>query len=154
MPLAPTHFFVAYLLYDIFQQYYSKKKSFFYAAIIGLAGAAPDLDFVLTVLTGNLVYHRLFSHSYFIPLTMFLIAGIFYLLKKKNFSIIVLLISLGWLSHIILDDLLAPETIEGWDGKIERIYAYIDAIVIFLWVCWESFKRKTELRRFIVTINK
>ncbi len=153
MPLAPTHFFVPYLLYDIFQKHHSKKKSFVLAALIGLAGAAPDLDFILVALTGNLDYHRLFSHSYYIPLAIFLVAGIFYLLKSKNLSMIFLLISLGWLSHLVLDGIFAPGD-EPWDGKIERIYAYMDSMIIFIWVCWESFKRKNELRQFIVNLRK
>ena len=147
MPMSTTHFFIPYLLYDIFQQYFSKRKSFFLAIIAGLAGAAPDMDFVLAIIYENIGLHRLYTHIYLVPILIFVAATLSYFIKKRNLALILTIISLGWASHVFLDNFTDPFKLNHFQ------YGYMDAFVLFVWICWESFKRKVELKRFLVRLK-
>jgi len=143
MPLAPTHFFVPYLLYDFFQQHFSKKKSFFFALLAGLGGAGPDMDFVLAIIYNNLDYHRMVTHNYIFPAVILIAGLILYYLKNKNMALCCTIASFGWASHIFLDELITPLNLTHFE------YGYMDAVVLFTWICWESWKKRIELKRFI-----
>ncbi|MEM3127335.1 MAG: metal-dependent hydrolase [Candidatus Woesearchaeota archaeon] len=148
MPLATTHFFFPYLLCDAYQKYLKKKKIFFLSIIAGLAGTAPDLDFILTIIYDNISLHRLYTHNYLVAVGFLIVAGFFYFAKKRNLAAIFTIISFGWASHVFLDNLITPYNLTKFQ------YGYLDAVVLFAWICWELYNRKSEFRRFLITTIK
>lgn len=118
IPHAVTHVLVAIVLLELYRRYFVKNKEAFplhYIIIGGIAALIPDLDIALFYLLSFFGFtinevHRTFSHTLFLPLLFFILAGASYSFKSKKLGRkhlklrnIFLVIGFGILVHLILD---------------------------------------------------
>ena len=111
MVLAATHVIAALGLVSLIHRF-SPVSSLGYA-LAALGALLPDFDFLPALLFGDMGWHRAYLNFFWIP---FLLAGIGCLIFPKR-RLEVLLFSIGYLSHIILDyihaDLFVLALIDG-----------------------------------------
>ncbi len=135
----------------------SKKNEFQKASVLGaIGGIIPDIDIFIKSNDDPLLfleYHRHFTHSFFfVPIGSFFLAGfIFVLLKnfKLSFKRTYIYLTLGFLSHGILDSCTSYGTNLLWPFYKERIswnlISIIDPIfTIFLCVFFILFLIKKK----------
>ncbi|MAG60442.1 hypothetical protein CL619_01520 [archaeon] len=97
-------------------------------ALAAFGALIPDFDFLFALIFNDLSWHRAYLNFWFIP---FLIFGIGCLIFPKK-RVEVLLFSLGYLSHIILDLLSADLFILGLiDGVVITVIVFY--LLIFYW---------------------
>ena len=128
MVLATAHVFCALGLSFLVSQKWSLKKRSY--AVAALGALVPDFDFLPALLLQNLEIHRAFLNFWMIP---FGIAGVGVLLFPR-YREEVLLFSLGYLSHLILDllqfDLLTM-------GLIDGVFVTL-VVAAMLWKYWKE----------------
>ena len=124
MAQAVTHILVPLFLIALYRDFFvskNKKKIFplHYVLIAGIGGVLPDIDFILTWISGLLGYstegiHRTFTHTIFVPLIFLLLYFVLWHDKipalgkhKLKINVICLMLSFGTLIHLILDALVS-----------------------------------------------
>lgn len=158
MPNAVTHILVAILLIDLFRDYVLKKKGFpLYLVLIGgIAGLMPDIDIFLIWLW-DLNVHRLYTHSFVVPI-LFLLVGLIVYRYRKILGKVFFVISAGWTSHLLLDGLLSGSIVPLWPISAMTwglnllpgstfggtLYAGIDAILLVAWLVHEYFQHNIK----------
>lgn len=172
MPHAVTHILVAIIIADLFRDYVLKDTRRFplhYVLIAGIAGLLPDID-VIAYWFLNLSYgaamesvHRVFTHSFFIPIIILIIGLIVWktrlnisLGKKTKLGHVIILIAFGYFIHVALDFLIVGMVYPFWPlstmavglniisyaGLGGSVLAGIDAILLVLWLIHEEMKHK------------
>ncbi|MBI5803719.1 metal-dependent hydrolase [Candidatus Pacearchaeota archaeon] len=163
MPLAVTHIIFPILLFSLIRDYYLKKGDrekfqLHYVLIVGIGGVLPDIDIPISFILNFLGItswdvHYTFTHSLFLPLSLFVLFLIFntFNLKAKlcnisrhklKLSLIFLMLAIGTLIHIILDasfqnflDLFSTEL-------RSYIPATLDGILLVIWIIYLEIKHK------------
>ncbi len=114
----------------------AKSNDLRYAAFFGfVGGVSPDLDILIRSKNDSLLfieYHRHFSHSlFFIPFGGFIVSLLlFYFFKnKQSFKKIYLFVTLGFLSHGLLDACTSYGTSIFWPVSENRISLNIISII-------------------------
>ncbi len=120
MPQAVVHFVIPIVLGILIWKAYANKKPFplAYALALGIGGMLPDIDYAvfwplysLGIVSDLALVHRTYTHSLFFPLALLLIGLVFVKtrieIKKSNLGLLVLLVSAGSLTHIVLDALIS-----------------------------------------------
>jgi membrane-bound metal-dependent hydrolase YbcI (DUF457 family) len=172
MPFAITHILIPIILLEIFRDYFVKDKSKFplrYVLIGGIAGILPDLDigvfYILSFFNFTIEQvHRTFSHSLLLIL-IFLIPGIIVFLSgnrklsgKLKTGTILLIISFAFLTHIILDGLIAGQVMPLYPLSLtpiglnliqffplawqDTIWQSIEAGLLVLWLIYLELRHK------------
>tara|TARA_Y100000310_G_scaffold343699_1_gene452554 strand:+ start:1660 stop:2145 length:486 start_codon:yes stop_codon:yes gene_type:complete len=158
MPNAVTHILVAILFIDLFRDYVVKKRAFpLYLVLIGgVAGLMPDID-ILIIWLFDLNVHRLYTHSFMIPV-LFLLVGLVAYRYRKMLGKLFFVVSAGWVTHILLDGLLSGSVIPFWPVSTMAwgmnllpgstfggtLYAGIDAILLVVWLVHEYFQHNIK----------
>ena len=165
MPNAVTHVIIAIVLIDLFRKYVLKKKNFpLYLILIGgIAGLLPDIDILIywilqTFTTINISeVHRIFTHTFFIPLIFLLLALAIWKFWPK-ISHVLFVLSAGWTTHILLDVIFTsrmqvfyPISLQSYGlGLIPMeflsgtFYLGLDAIILILWLVYEYHARNLK----------
>mgnify|MGYP002622537436 CR=1 FL=1 len=102
MVLATTHTALAIGIAFITAKY--KKLKVRDYAILALGALVPDFDFLPALIFQNLEIHRMYLNFFWIPFAILLIGTLTFPKYKQE----VLLFSIGYLSHIILDLIHLP----------------------------------------------
>ena len=168
MPYAVAHVILTIVVADIYRDYIAKKKfPMIYVLIAGVAGLAPDMDIPAgwlfnLVFGANYNFHRVYTHSLLYAIVLFLIAMVFFLLKKEEYKILkwdipkqafvmlFLAMAFGWLMHIFLDCALAADGYLNLIPSIpltfcpspfgNNVLAGFDAVILVLWLIHEQYK--------------
>ncbi|MCA9485568.1 MAG: metal-dependent hydrolase [Nanoarchaeota archaeon] len=163
MPYAVTHILVPIIIVAIVRDFYLKnkdKKKFplHYVLIAGVGGVLPDIDipvsFILNFLgASDWNIHRVFTHSYIFPASLFILFLIFSRFNSNarvcnltrhnlKLSIIFLMLSFGTLTHLLLDfnfsyllNIFSEET-------RSLVPATIDGIFLVIWIIYLELKHK------------
>ncbi|MDD5700310.1 MAG: metal-dependent hydrolase [Candidatus Nanoarchaeia archaeon] len=168
MPQAVTHILIPIILVSIIRDFLVKNKRKFplhYVLIAGLGGILPDLDYITYLLNIQTETHRTLSHTIFVPIIFFILFLVFHSIKikelgkhKLKLSIIFLMLSIGALTHIILDAFVQGSIIPFYPfssvsigfnlinylpEKLQRIASpSIDAIFLIIWITYLELKHK------------
>ena len=175
MPQAVTHLLIAVVLMSIIRDFYISKKGrksfpLHYVLIAGVAGLLPDIDIVafwgLNFFGFTLSeVHRIFTHTFFVPLIFFGLFLAFSKVKikelgrhKLKLNIIFLMIAFGSLVHLLLDATLAgyihpfyPFSLFSFginligylpDALRNLALPSLDAIVLVVWLVYIELKHK------------
>ena len=163
MPLAVTHVLLTIIIIDILRDHIIKNKKDIplkYVFYGGIAGLLPDIDIFLAWFVGNLGFytsnfHRIFTHSLFLPLLFLVISVSCFLMKKNKISMLFGILSFGIFFHIFLDFvftkdmlLLFPFLKTGYGINLfEKLGLYageagLDAIILLVWLWHEEKKHK------------
>lgn len=175
MPYATTHILAAIILIELFRNYVvrnNKKFPRYYILIAAIGAVIPDLDIAVYYITYFFGFtfeqvHRMFSHTIFIPLILFVVGVFIYKLRIKNkefgkrhltLHTTFFILAAGTLLHLILDFIVA--------GSIKPIYPFsdyslglnlvdlfpqswniiilptLDVILLSFWLLWLEFKLK------------
>jgi membrane-bound metal-dependent hydrolase YbcI (DUF457 family) len=122
----------------------------------GIAGLLPDIDifiywFLQAVMSIQLTdVHRVFTHTFFIPLVLFTIALIAWKFRPR-ISHVLFVICAGWTVHLLLDAVFTyaipvfyPLSSQYFgfalipDGFLGgTFYLGLDAIILILWLVYE-----------------
>jgi len=133
MPQAATHLLVPLIIGSWIKDQYDarkRKKKFplHYVLIAGIGGILPDIDIAVFYILHFFGFtieqvHRTFTHTLFVPIIFLLLSGIFSKIKTKpigrknlKWEIIFLMLSLGTLTHLILDAIIC--------GQIMPLYPF------------------------------
>ncbi len=110
MPFIVAHFLIPVLVLELLGRYspdFRKSINSTKLAIAGFFGILPDIDIAINWIV-NLFYnpgfnlHRTFTHSFFAPLIIVLLA-----LAFRKYRPFLLFAAFGWAMHITLDVLLS-----------------------------------------------
>lgn len=179
MPQAVTHILVPIILVALFRDFYLKNKNkkefpLHYVMIAGLGGVLPDIDIVLSYFLNFLGFaqwniHKTFTHSIFFPLCFFILFLIFLPAHEKakicnlgrhklKLSTIFLMLSIGILTHILLDFLIGGPAyfLYPFYQTDSALYlmqylpqalqsssmALLDGILLVIWLSYLEFKHK------------
>ncbi len=165
MPNAVTHILIPIILIDLIRDYKLKNKRVLtnkHILLCGIGGILPDLDvalgLVMTALTGSspMAFHRTLTHSIFIPLTLLAITAILHYKKKKEPFKISLMITIGYIIHLLLDFLLIdsimlfyPLSTAKWglnlitgDDFGTTLMLALDTVILLAWLIHEQVKHK------------
>lgn len=173
MPSATTHIIITLIIGSLIRDYFIKDKKKFplhYILILGLGALLPDLD----VAVYWILYwwgfafdnvHRIFTHNLIFPLILFIIAGISWKWKIKEFGKhhlklhnILIMLGFGVLIHLILDATLAGFIMPFYPFSnllvgmsfvgvlpyaLQQIFfPCLDAALIVLWLVYLEWKHK------------
>ncbi|MBI4155285.1 metal-dependent hydrolase [Candidatus Woesearchaeota archaeon] len=169
MPLAVTHIIITIVLVDLYRHYIAKNSfSRVYVLIAGIAGLLPDADIPLSWLISlfsktPLIVHRIFTHAVIWSILFVLIAFIIHISSKKKYfkftkkqvALFFIMISIGWLSHIVLDCTLQGNETISWIPIIANLnfcpkwltqeaITGLDAIILLAWLIHEEIKHKIK----------
>ncbi|MBS3098848.1 metal-dependent hydrolase [Candidatus Pacearchaeota archaeon] len=163
MPLAVTHILFPIILFSVIRDFYLRKrerKSFplHYVLLAGLGGTLPDIDipisFILNFLgIASWELHRTFTHLFIFPAIFFILFLVFSRINARaricnltrhnlKLSTIFLMISIGTLIHILLDNSfiyfvdIFPQETRPW------IPATLDGILLIIWIVYLELKHK------------
>src|SRR3989344_4366987 len=121
MAYAVTHILIPLIILSLLQHYRFGVKKFpsWIVLVGGLAGLAPDADIVLSwiislVNRSPVDLHGSFSHSFVWPIAFATLGIIFYYLKKQRWMQVACVVSLVWLSHILIDISFKPAELKAW----------------------------------------
>jgi membrane-bound metal-dependent hydrolase YbcI (DUF457 family) len=177
MPQVVFHIVFAMLVAEFIREYIVKNKKKFpihYVFIAGIAGILPDLDiaaFYILYFFGFTIseVHRTFTHTLFIPLFFILLAFVSWMFNSRDhareigkrhmtFHNIFLMIALGWLTHLVLDAVIAGVVrpfYPFWDFAVGLNFLNylpealrglfipsLDAAIFILWLCWMEYRHK------------
>jgi membrane-bound metal-dependent hydrolase YbcI (DUF457 family) len=110
MPLAVTHILVPIIFMDLFRDYVLRKRGIItnkHVLLAGLAGLFPDIDIPVGFLFLKRNVHRLYTHNIWIPVLFLAISIYLHFIRKKKLSRYFIMISFGFLAHLLLDSFLA-----------------------------------------------
>jgi len=173
MPLAVTHILVPIILVDLFRDHILKKKGVItnkHVLLAGLAGLFPDIDLPIGHLLMNGVnVHRLYTHNIWFPILFLAFSMFFHSIKKKKTSLYFVMISFGFLIHLILDASLSgficpfypfsnyvfglnliPEFFVTFLPSLAHedfgllIFSSMDAVLLFFWLIYLQLKGKIK----------
>ncbi len=174
MPQAVTHILFPLILMALFRNFYlskNKKRSFplYYVFIAGLGGIISDLDIAVFYLLYFFGFtfsevHKTYTHSLIFPLILFILSISLRPLKKNftrhklKLNIIFLMLSLGVLSHIFLDNLLGKPfaifyPLSNLTFSLDLVsylplalqssaIACLDAALLIIWLLYLEIKHK------------
>ena len=165
MPNAATHILIPIIIMDLIRDYKLKDKKIIttnHLLLCGIGGILPDIDvafgLLMTMINGASpwIFHRTITHTLFIPLLLLVIATTYNYFNKEKTSKIFLMISFGYLMHIILDFLLIEtimpfypistakiglNIISGNDIGITLMMA-LDTVILLVWLIHEQIKHR------------
>jgi len=176
MVYAATHIILAIIIIELFRKYYIKDNNKFprhYILLAAFAGLIPDLDIAAYYVLYFFGFsfsevHRTFLHTIFVPLILFLIAGLFYTFKihsseagkmHMKLPMIFFILGLGATIHLIVDTITGPimffypfSTFSvGYDlslflpeGLRRLIWPIVDGLLVLFWLTWMNFKLKVR----------
>jgi hypothetical protein len=174
MPQAVLHILIPLILVALIKDYYDShhknKFSLHYVLIAGIAGIIPDLDvafFWILHFFGFTYFevHRTFAHTIFVPLFFLILFFAFKKVKvrmirkhKIKLSVIFLMLSLGSLTHIILDGIFSGAILPLFpvsniaiglnligllpQGLSELLIPTIEAALLVCWLIYLELKHK------------
>ena len=176
--LATTHVIIPLVIVDFIRDYFLKHKHRRliprrYVLFVGLGGILPDIDIALAYLLNflaievpRMLRHGRITHSMFIPLLLFVVAGFLWSgtqfskcpAKKKHHSwfLVTTLIAIGILSHILLDGFAGDTTpyyplSQAAAFGVQRINTQlmisIDAMILLVWLFHEEWRH--NIRKFV-----
>jgi len=171
MPYAVTHILVPIILVDLFRDYILRKKGIItnkHVLLAGLAGLFPDIDIPIGYLfLGGVSIHRMYSHNIWFPLLFLSISIFLYSINKKKISLYFIMMSFGFLTHIILDGALSgyicpfyplstytfgldiiPRLLVIFFPQFSQqdlsllVFSSMDAVLLFFWLLHEQLTHK------------
>lgn len=111
MPNGATHILVGLISADVIRDYVAKKRfSLFFVLVAAFGAILPDIDIGIYWLLNIFkevplaLVHRQFTHTLVLPLVLFLVGLAFY--KKEKVFLFFSMLSLGTVTHLVLDSLL------------------------------------------------
>ena len=161
MPAAVAHTITGLFLGERLRNKFFSKYSQFFVLVCGIAGLFPDIDiavyFVLRLFIKDLpfqIVHRGFTHTIFFPLIFLAAALVALALKKEKPFVLFYMISVGTLSHVVLDFVLTQRIALFYplsdvtngiglvpDTQFGRtIVMSIDAVLLTLWIVYLYWK--------------
>ena len=161
MPFAVTHILTSLFSTDFYRKKILKRKDFPLWLVLmgGIAGLLPDADYLVYWILKPFLdiqpsdVHGFYTHTFFIPLAILLIALI--LIKYKTTFHTLIIIAMGYTTHLILDGifeqakpLLYPLSsatlglglIPG--AQMVSVFISLDAVLLVLWLIYEWRTKK------------
>lgn len=165
MPNAATHILIPIILIDLIRDYILKDKKSItmnHLLLAGIGGILPDIDvafgLVMTMLNGSspMIFHRTITHSILIPLALSIAALAAYKLNKKDAYKIILMITIGYVSHLLLDFLLIESIMPFYPLSTEKfglniikgdnfgttLMLALDTVILLAWLIHEQIKHR------------
>lgn len=163
MALAVTHVLIPIVVLSLFRFYYKRlKKNITIHEVFaaGVAGLLPDIDVPIDLIFG-LELHRVFTHTFVVPIIIILI-GFFLLRNPKgktkgvHWQTLAFVAAFGWAFHIFLDMAVSngvpalwplSSMTFGWNllDSLEMSMTYLaslDAVILLGWLWHEDAKHK------------